>query len=260
MYSGNILTRQGKREEAFEEYRLGLKMNPDLAKAHCGLGFLLKDQGKLAEATEEFHRALKINPDDVETHRGLGLVLSYGGKLAEALEEFRAAVRLAPGSADAHCNVGSALVEMGKPAEAIEELHAALQIDPDNAMYHMALGAALAKQEKLAEAIEEFRLVSRSIPTTWPPRPTLVFCCAAKASWQRPLRNTASFSRGIANCGFNNQLAWLLANAADVQLRQPAEAVQLATSGGTGAHEWNPLEHTGRGTAATAMGKRLSTH
>ena len=83
---GLTLSRQGKREEAIEEYRLALKIKPDLAEAHRGLGFLLKDQGKSTEAIEEFHLALKIKPEMAETHRGLGLVLSHRGNLAEALE------------------------------------------------------------------------------------------------------------------------------------------------------------------------------
>jgi Flp pilus assembly protein TadD len=64
---------------------------PDWAEAHNNLGNVLTAQGKLDEAIAEFRAAIRVKPDDDEAHCSLGVALAKQGKLDEAIAEFRKA-------------------------------------------------------------------------------------------------------------------------------------------------------------------------
>jgi hypothetical protein len=63
---GAVLTKQGKLEDAIQEYQKVLEFEktlpprPDFAMTHHNLGVLLKGQGKLKEAEEHFQRAAEL--------------------------------------------------------------------------------------------------------------------------------------------------------------------------------------------------------
>ena len=70
--------------------------------AHHQLGFALDRQGKLDEALDEFAEAVRLGPDRVESRVSLGWVLFKKGRLAEAIAEYREALRLDPSIAETH--------------------------------------------------------------------------------------------------------------------------------------------------------------
>ena len=53
----------GQEGKAIEVLRKGIKVFPQSADLHCGLGIFLKEQGKISEATAEFRAALSVDPD-----------------------------------------------------------------------------------------------------------------------------------------------------------------------------------------------------
>ena len=59
---GNILKAQGKSDEAIDEYRIAVQLDPISAAAHFGLALLLKEQGKHDEAMSEYRFAVLLDP------------------------------------------------------------------------------------------------------------------------------------------------------------------------------------------------------
>ena len=55
---GNLLYRSRRFEEAEEEYREALRLEPDFGRAHANLGFLLKRLKRIGESMQEFEMAL----------------------------------------------------------------------------------------------------------------------------------------------------------------------------------------------------------
>jgi serine/threonine-protein kinase len=116
---GNLLSEQGKHEQALVELRTArdlhgklVKAHPrvasyrrDLAATHINLGWLLRDLGKRAAALKEFEQARDLeqklvkdepnNPqyqqDLANNHNNLGVVLDDLGKSEQAGEEYRRA-------------------------------------------------------------------------------------------------------------------------------------------------------------------------
>ncbi len=57
---GNALNGQGKVEEAVAEYRTAIRLQPDLAEAHCNLGRLLRRRGDYAGALAMLRRGHEL--------------------------------------------------------------------------------------------------------------------------------------------------------------------------------------------------------
>ena len=99
--------------------------------ARFKLGLYLHQTGRLNEAMDNYRRVIRIEPDNFQAHVNLGNALDADGRIAEAANEFRTAVRLNPHNYMSHYNLGCELIVLGQRAEAIQELEQALQLKPD---------------------------------------------------------------------------------------------------------------------------------
>jgi Tfp pilus assembly protein PilF len=168
-----VLHDQKKEEEAIEEHRRAIQLDPKYAEPHNGLGNVFRDQGKPKEAIEAYRRAIQLAPKDAKPHHNLGTVLGAQGKHEEAIQEFRRAIQLDPKTAEPHYALGSVLSEQGKREEAIEEYRRAIQLDPNNIKPHNGLGIVLYQQGKPEEAIEAFRRAIQLDPKAAQPHSNL---------------------------------------------------------------------------------------
>jgi lipoprotein NlpI len=133
---GNVLSDQGKLDEALAHFRRALELKPDYAEAQSNLGNVLNEQGKPDEALACYHRALELKPDYADAYIGTGNVLKKRGKPDESLACYRRALELRPDYADAHVSLGVALYELGKLDEARACYRRALELKPDHAVAH----------------------------------------------------------------------------------------------------------------------------
>ncbi len=65
-----------------------------LAKTHYQIGVSLGRQGRMEEAIEEFQEALDFAPESAETHYNLGVALDKQGEVEQALEHIQQAKEL----------------------------------------------------------------------------------------------------------------------------------------------------------------------
>lgn len=147
-----------------------------------------------AEAAREFTMALKAKPS-AEAHYNLGFALQYLGKYEEAAQHYRAALALRPTYRDALNHLAMVLFEMGRVEESIAYLEQAKRLYPAFAAVYLNLGTFYWRSGRRSEAIETFR-------------------------------------QGLANAPYDPrtamQLAWLLATAPQLSLRNGEKAVHLA--------------------------------
>ena len=117
-----------KDEETYS--RKALAAHPDLyhgaaLSCRCSPG-----AGKLDEAAQEYRQVLAIEPDNYDAHNSLGIIYDRQGLKQEALKEFRLSLAINPDQAMAHSKIGRILMEMHQFPEAAEELTQALRFDP----------------------------------------------------------------------------------------------------------------------------------
>jgi Flp pilus assembly protein TadD len=153
---GSALLLQGQTQEAIDECREALRINPVLPGAHNDLGIGLFRQGQAEQGIVQFREALRLDPGFAEAHCNLGNALIATGRNAEGLAEFHEALRIDPAYQRAHLSLGKALLAQGKTDAAIAELREALRIKPSDARAHDILGAALLERGQAQEGIAEF--------------------------------------------------------------------------------------------------------
>ena len=103
---GNVLSAQGKYDEAIPYYQRALHIDPNLAEASYNLGNAFREQKKFDQAAACYQRAISVKPDYVDAMCNLGVVYGMQNKLDQAVAINQRAIALAPDRADLLCNLG----------------------------------------------------------------------------------------------------------------------------------------------------------
>jgi len=91
-----------------------LRIDPDNAKAHFGLGMVLSDRpDESARAHEHLQRAVELDPANPTAYYLLGRVLIAEERLEEALAALEQSLELSPTLADAHYRIALVYARLG---------------------------------------------------------------------------------------------------------------------------------------------------
>jgi tetratricopeptide (TPR) repeat protein len=170
--AGNEFFKAGDTDNAIQEYRRALELNPNNAEAHLRLGFLLYNAKKLyKEGMEHYYKSIKANPNDPRVHHDLGMALLHQRQFDQAIEHLSAALRSMPNGLDKqynpvgmHFNLALALSYAGRMAEAITHFSEVLRLDPNNAPAHYRLAIAMADQKDLDGSLKHYAAAVQLMP------------------------------------------------------------------------------------------------
>jgi protein O-mannosyl-transferase len=133
--------------------------------AHVNLGHALAVRGDSVEqALDEYRSALALEPDAIPTRNSIAVLLERLGRYDEAIAEYRGSVRMAAQSADAHRRLADALAAQNRMDEAVAEYRAAMRLDPKDISIRAAFAAALAGHGRVDEGLAEFRKIKEIEP------------------------------------------------------------------------------------------------
>jgi tetratricopeptide (TPR) repeat protein len=185
----------GRAEEAIAHLESALHLDPTPAR-HYDLGLALIVERRFDRAKEAFEKALRLKPNFPEAFLNLGVVAHAQGQLDEAMKHYGRARALGLDDGSLNYNMGRALAATGKYVDAIARYRRAVDVQPDDAEARRALGNALFLQQETEEAIAHYR---RAL-TIDPDMPSALV-----------------------------ELAWILVRADRAELRNPQDAVGLAS-------------------------------
>src|SRR5437870_4520000 len=78
---GDQLLEKRDWDGALGEYREAIRLKPNDAEPHYGVGRALGEKKDLEGAQREFREAIRLKPDYAEAHNGLGWILGTKGDL-----------------------------------------------------------------------------------------------------------------------------------------------------------------------------------
>jgi len=117
-------------DEAIEQFKKVIEINPRYAIAHNNLGIAYTKKGMLDKAVYEYEQALAINPRHERAHYNLGVVYFKQGDFDRAIDKYKSTLKINPNHAKAYCNLGNAYNKKGLWENAITEYKNALAINP----------------------------------------------------------------------------------------------------------------------------------
>jgi serine/threonine-protein kinase len=129
-----------------------LELDDSLAGAYVALGKSGADN-----AEQEFRRAIELNPNYAEAHDALCVSLTYQKRFDDALAECKKAQDLDPSSSIVTTDLGVAYAFARRPDEAIEMFRRAHEMDPNLFVPLGYLGFAQTLKGQYTEAIATFR-------------------------------------------------------------------------------------------------------
>jgi tetratricopeptide (TPR) repeat protein len=161
---GVALGLKGRTDEAMENYKKAIRLDPKNAEAHYNLGNIFLSQNKFKQAIGEYEKAVSINPKYTKANINLSVALERESRFDEAIEYADKTVKTEPNNVDAHYNLAIALAQQGRLDEAIDHFGKTIEIDPNNVDAHFGLAQALVYKNRLQEAADEYRQVLRLQP------------------------------------------------------------------------------------------------
>ena len=258
---GAVLRDQGKLDEAIDAFRKAVDIDPKHGPAIRDLVNALRARGRpgeaidvYREAADVYRKAIEADPKDFEHHHDLGAALVEQGKLDEAVAAYRKAIELAPTAnlaAGVYLSIGDALRAQKRMPEAIAAYYRVIELDPSNRhapAAYVYLGTVLRDWGRLDEAAAAYR---QSIKYNRPDATLVAHICLGEVLLQQnKLDEAIGVYRKIIELERNsprthNQLAWILATRPEANMRDPKQAVALATRAvklkpDEGTH-WNTL-------------------
>lgn len=146
LLNAEALEMQGKWDEAANEYRKILEINPMLPGIHARLGraLLSKPQSPqvVADAKKNFEAELEIDPNNANAEYVLGELARNDNDLSTATRHYSRAVKLDTGFTEAYLGLGQALVAAKRFQEAIPPLETYEKMAPESPTGHFQLALA----------------------------------------------------------------------------------------------------------------------
>lgn len=132
----------GELEDAMRLYRESIHCYPT-AEAHTFLGWTMSFEGRYEEAIEECKKAIVVDPQFGNPYNDIGAYLINLGRLDEAIPWLEKAMKA--GRYEAyhypHCNLGRVYLAKGMLKKAVEEFEKALTIEPNYSFAREAIEA-----------------------------------------------------------------------------------------------------------------------
>ena len=146
-------------EEAVEDFKQAVQLDPDFAEAHYRLGVVLHITGQTDEAQKSFEEAVKAyekltkqDPKNSDAYYFMALCYERLDKYEEAVRALKEAVRTSPkDDDDKYYELALAHFKLAQYDESVAALNKALEINPDNYPAQDLLEKAKAGAERVAE-------------------------------------------------------------------------------------------------------------
>lgn len=121
---------QERYDEAVEQFKMAVELNPNFGPAWFGWGKALHRMKKYEAALDSFSKALRFNSDPVHTRHWQGLALRRLERYDEAIDTLEKATELNPQYSPAWYNKACYYALKGDQTAAIENLQKTVELSP----------------------------------------------------------------------------------------------------------------------------------
>ena len=218
-----------KKQLAITHYLEATKLDPQNAAVFYRFGAFLFKMGNEGAAEKNLRIAFELDPESTEILTTLGALLMNTKQGREGLPMLESVREQLPGDANVRFNLAVALKAMDQKERARDELMVAVNLDPLHLRARFELGLILAQQEQFDAAAEQFSKIVEVDGTRLSAWTNLVRAYSQNQRHADALKALRSARIKLPrNAMVAAELAWMLATVPDEQLRNGAEAEQIA--------------------------------
>ena len=138
-------------------FRRALHYNPNHAKAHSNLGWLLMRLGRPDDAIAEARRAVELDPLGAGARSNLGSMYAYARRAEAAVRAYEEALALSPESPAMLANIALTYSDIGRHSEALDAAGRARTLAPEDEFSLGVYGYVAAGADRPEEAEEVLR-------------------------------------------------------------------------------------------------------
>jgi tetratricopeptide (TPR) repeat protein len=150
--------------EAIDVYKLAIRLDPNYAPAHGGLGDAYFNSGNSEQALAAYKEQARLAPNDAQAQFDLGYFYNAMGRHGEAFAPLVKATSLDPNFAEAYYGIGYAYLRGEEFEKSVSFLKSAIRLKPDYAEAYYGLGQVYAKQGKTDLANEQLKKLNTLDP------------------------------------------------------------------------------------------------
>lgn len=192
------LVRQGRLEDARQEYRRSLETDPKQSRVLAVLGAIELQAGRQAEAEKLLLAAIEITPGFVEAIGNLGLLETLRGNDAAAREWYAKAAAADPSFPRTHRLAADLFYERGEWARALAEYENTLTSVKDDFQALVQAGNCARRLGQTERARDYYRKADKLRPDSWVPPYNLACLEALEGRPEEAMRYLeASVARGL---------------------------------------------------------------
>jgi serine/threonine protein kinase/tetratricopeptide (TPR) repeat protein len=147
---------RGEWDLAIAEAKAAIALRPNYWRNHAELGDTLMRAGRLENAAAAYRRLIELQPDSPRGYQRLGTVLQVAGRLDEALESYQKAASIRP-SWGTYSNMGTLHYWRGDNKQAVDAYERAIALAPNQPELYANLGDALQRLGQSSRAAENYR-------------------------------------------------------------------------------------------------------
>ncbi|MEK6282918.1 MAG: tetratricopeptide repeat protein [Acidobacteriota bacterium] len=161
---GDKLADENKWSEAIDVYKVAIRLDPNYAPAHGGLGDAYINTGNWDQALASYKDQARLAPSDAQAQFDLGYAYNAMGRHGEAFGPLIKATNLDPNFAEAHYSIGYAYSRGSDFEKSISFFKSAIRLKPDYADAYYGLAIALARLGKSDAADETLKKLATLNP------------------------------------------------------------------------------------------------
>ncbi len=156
--------KDGRYQEAIEQFQKALDEDSRHAGAYGNMGLAYERMGNRVEAKDHYRKAIATDDTLIQAHFNLARLALAENDAAVALDSLRKTIEIDPGHTDALNLLGMELGRAGDFVEARTLLERAVKIEPDFSEAHNNLGTVYAATDEMEKAVHHFREAVRADP------------------------------------------------------------------------------------------------
>lgn len=162
--SGDDHYRQGKIDQAIDEFKAGLKIDPQSANLLNSLGVCHAISGHYDEAQSTFQKVVDLDPAEVMSVYNLGLVMLLTENEETALAQFKSAEAINDTIFEIHFQKARIYQKRHDAEKTVASLNRAIILKPDAAAAHRMLGDEMIRQQNFKTAKKNYTQALRYHP------------------------------------------------------------------------------------------------